>query len=292
MGFLKSLFTGREQTPEEKKKEADDKQFDMFKYDGIRAARMGRHDYAVKCLREALKIRDDSETRHYLWQSLVNTEAFDDALEQLGVLHQAAPADESVMMSMAMVAYMKEDYDTMATVCAEAMERGCLTPQVYYRNAQALMGKGEGDAALAQIDKAIEGEPHYAAALLLRGRWLLMRGDVKGATADADALLALDAADEDALMLKARAEQAAGNTDAAIDAYGQVVDANPFNADAYKERAALREQEGDAEGAREDRQKLSELNPDEAADVSSEHSVEGVEYKVKKVMSDTNPLGI
>ena len=54
MNILKALFGGSEETPEEKQKADEIRRFDMFKYDGVRAAKMGQTDYAVKCYREAL----------------------------------------------------------------------------------------------------------------------------------------------------------------------------------------------------------------------------------------------
>ena len=62
MNIFKALFGGEEETPEEKQKADKAKRFDMFKYDGVKAARMGQHDYAVKCYNEALAIHDDLET--------------------------------------------------------------------------------------------------------------------------------------------------------------------------------------------------------------------------------------
>ncbi len=47
MNIFKALFGGEEETPEEKQKADKAKRFDMFKYDGVKAARMGQHDYEI-----------------------------------------------------------------------------------------------------------------------------------------------------------------------------------------------------------------------------------------------------
>ena len=52
--FFKSFFSGKSETPESEKQKNDRKRFEIFKYDGLRAQRMGRPDYAVKCFTEAL----------------------------------------------------------------------------------------------------------------------------------------------------------------------------------------------------------------------------------------------
>ena len=63
MGFFKTLFTGKEETEEEKQEQMAKNQFDVFKYDGIQAQRIGKMDYALECYKRALAIQDDTETR-------------------------------------------------------------------------------------------------------------------------------------------------------------------------------------------------------------------------------------
>ena len=46
--FFKSFFSGKSETPESEKQKNDQKNFEIFKYDGLRAQRMGRPDYAIK----------------------------------------------------------------------------------------------------------------------------------------------------------------------------------------------------------------------------------------------------
>lgn len=60
--FFKSFFSGKSETPESEKQKNDQKNFEIFKYDGLRAQRMGRPDYAIKCFTEALAIEEDFET--------------------------------------------------------------------------------------------------------------------------------------------------------------------------------------------------------------------------------------
>ena len=46
--FFKSFFSGKSETPESEKQKNDQKNFEIFKYDGLRAQRMGRPDYTFK----------------------------------------------------------------------------------------------------------------------------------------------------------------------------------------------------------------------------------------------------
>ena len=64
MGFWKSFFGGEENDPEEQKKNNEARNFDILKYDGVKAMHTHQMDYAVKCFREALKIKDDPRITH------------------------------------------------------------------------------------------------------------------------------------------------------------------------------------------------------------------------------------
>ena len=61
MGFFKSLFGGKSEDPVEEKEKQIQKEFEILKYDGIRARRLHRMDYARKCFEEAIKLQDDFE---------------------------------------------------------------------------------------------------------------------------------------------------------------------------------------------------------------------------------------
>lgn len=81
--LFKSFFSGKSETPESEKQKNDRKRFEIFKYDGLRAQRMGRPDYAVKCFTEALAIEEDFETMGYLSQLYIQTGETEKARELL-----------------------------------------------------------------------------------------------------------------------------------------------------------------------------------------------------------------
>ena len=97
---------------------------------------------------------------------------------------------------------------------------------------------------------------------------------------------------EDILLFAARVQRAKGNVELAQRIYDAVVEVNPFQIDAYRERGQLRYEQGDKKGAQEDMQKVLELNPQEMADVSGDYSAEGIEHKVKQAYSALNPFGL
>ena len=105
-------------------------------------------------------------------------------------------------------------------------------------------------------------------------------------------LLGHTEADEDVLLMAARVAHLSGKDDTALDIYNKVIDLNPFQMDAYRERGQIRYEQGDKKGAQEDMQKLLEMNPNELADVSGDYSAEGVEQAMKRVYSAINPFGL
>ena len=109
MGFWKVLFGGKDLTPEEEQQEREQKNFDLLKYDGVKALKMGQVDYAVKCFEEALKLQDDLEARDYLSQALIRQGTLDGAAEQLKLLAKAEPRNVALLLRLAHVAYMMED---------------------------------------------------------------------------------------------------------------------------------------------------------------------------------------
>ena len=292
MGFWKSLFGGEEENPEEEKKNSEAKTFDLMKYDGVKAMRMGQFEYAEKCFCEALKIQEDLEVRDYLSQTLIRLNRLDEALEQLISIIHAEPENVALLLQAAHVAYMQEDYDQMKSLCEQALAVDGENAMANYMTAQAALGQNDLINGIARLTRAISLNEQLADARLLRAKTLLKMGDVKGAEEDTNWLLEHTNDEEDVLLMAARVAHANGQDDEAIDIYNKVIDLNPFQMDAYRERGQIKFERGDKRGAQEDMQKLLELNPNELADVSGDYSAEGVEQAMKRVYSAINPFGL
>lgn len=292
MNILKALFGGAEESPEEKKKAEETRRFEMFKYDGVKAAKMGQTEYAVRCYREALAIREDLEVRDFLAQALIRMGELDGAREQLQVLAAAEPDNLDIALLEARVAYMQGDYETMAAICGRAMEYHKDSAAVYYFCAKAHIGQGNTVVAVAMLTRAIALNPDLNEALLLRGNTLLGMGDTAGASGDVARLMETAADNEDVLMLAARVERAKGNAGAAIELYGRVIEVSPFNVDALHERGAIKYEQGDLEGAKKDMQEVFEIDPLQLTDISGDYSSKDVEHKVSQADSNINPLGL
>jgi tetratricopeptide (TPR) repeat protein len=292
MGFWKSFFGGEPENPEEEKKNAEAKNFDVFKYDGVKAMRMGQFDYAERCFREAMKIKDDLEVNDYLSQTLMRLGRLDEALAEMKIMINAQPSNAALLLQAAHVAYMLEDYDEMKKLCEQALSQNSELAMANYMLAQAVLGQGDMISGIAYLTKAISQNEQLSDARLLRAKTLLKMSDVKGASEDVVWLLEHTEADEDVLLMAARVAHLSGKDDTALDIYNKVIDLNPFQMDAYRERGQIRYEQGDKKGAEEDMQKLLEMNPNELADVNGDYSAEGVEQAMKRVYSAINPFGL
>jgi len=295
MGFFKSLFGGASESPEDKKKEEESKNFDVLKYDGVRALNQGQAAYAVRCFQHALELRDDLETRDYLSLAYVRTGDLLLAYEQLQKLAEAQPDNQQILLRMAEVAYMMEDYGALSSACEKALLIDGENPMVHYLYARGCAGQGDDVNAIAMLTKALTLKDDYAEAYLMRGETLLRMGDVAGADDDVKWLVEHLAENEDVLLLKARVEEAKGNRDEAVLIYNKVIELNPFNVAAFRGRGAVKLAQGDKQGAEEDMRMVLELNPHEADGVNGQYTAEGTEdiaQKVQEAYRNNNPFGL
>lgn len=286
------LFGGRQLSPEEEKQEQEQKKFDLLKYDGVKAMKIGQADYALRCFTEALKMKDDLEIHDYLSQVLLRQGDLDAAMNELRTLGDAEPENAQIQIRIAQVAYMQEDYVAMEAACQQATTLEPENAEPYFLHAQALKGRQNPVGAIAMLTKAVTLKEDLAEAYLLRAQTLLAMGDTASAETDADWLLEHVGDHEDVLLLKARVVAAKGQPQEAIAIYDKVIEVNPFQIDAFRERGRLRLDLGDKAGAEQDMQTVMELDPQQLADVSGEYSAEGIEQRVKQAYSTINPLGL
>ena len=147
MGFFKSFFSGKSDSPANEKQKNEQKNFEIFKYDGMRAQRMGRTDYAIKCFTEALAIQEDFETMGYLAQVYTQTSELDEAHKLLERMTEIEPEHISTYLSLANVCYMQEDYPAMAGAAKKANRSREGNAWHITCSAKQTMGKGTASCA-------------------------------------------------------------------------------------------------------------------------------------------------
>ena len=296
MGLFSSLFLSSNDEENQQKK-ADRKHFDILKYDGIRAQRMGKLEYAVKCFSEALKIKKDFETMNYLMSACYMLNRHDQALEAINEMVAIGEEPAITLLIRANMLFTMERYAEAATDCMEVLE---LTPDSHiacFQLAKSQRALGEPAKAIEVLDKATGIKPDFAEGYALRVEIYLTLEKGEEALIDAEKLVELSPEDETAYLLRGRCHEFLGNTGDAFLDYEQVSELNPFNEEAYlltgrlmmsqgkyneaialfdeaiehnekfigayAARAYAKHQTGDLEGAAEDEEKARELNPDE-----------------------------
>lgn len=87
MNFFKKLFgvAKEEKTPTvEELQRADEKNFDILKFDGVKALKINSVGYAIECFTHALNIKEDLEVRDYLSQAYVGVGDYNNAVSATG----------------------------------------------------------------------------------------------------------------------------------------------------------------------------------------------------------------
>ncbi len=234
MGIFKSFFSGKaENTAEEQQKNLR-KNFELFKYDGMRAGRMGRLDYAVKCFNEALALQDDFETMGYLAQTYIQTNQLQEARHTLERMVQKEPSHLATLLNLAEVCFMLDDYPAMTAAARKACVVNPDSPSAWYLLGKAAHGVGDDIMAIAHLTKALVLDEGYTEARQLRAAILAGMGQYTEALAEVDVLLDRDESDENALLLRARIALATGRPDEAEADYRRCITVlNPFNEQAY-----------------------------------------------------------
>ena len=296
MGLFSSLFSSAK-PEEDNKQEGDLQNFDLLKYDGIRALRINKPKYAVKCFTEALKIQIDIETMKYLMTAYNALDMTDEALETLDAMVATGEEQVDTLLMRANFLYMNEQYPEAIVDCEQIIELNPENFTAYFLWAKTEQQTGEYEKAIGHLDKAINLKEDFVEGYTLRADvYLAMkRGD--DALADVEKVIKLAPEDETAYLLRGRIHELLGDHEAALLDYQSVLDLNPFNevayllmgrllmacekyndalvlyneaienienfADAYTARAIVKHQIGDKEGALADEMIAIELNPDE-----------------------------
>lgn len=301
--FFKSLFSSSKEEKAENGADntvskADHKKFDVFKYDGIRAQRMGQLPYAIKCFEEALAIQDDYEAMGHLVNAYLAAHNFEEALELTNRMVALEPEEVSSYMARINVLFMMDKEQEAIADCLRVIELDETSFAAWYMMGKAKQSTKEYTGAIADLTKTIELKEDFTNAWLLRAEVLLETTQPEKALQDIEKAIELAPEEESAYLLRGRIHEAMGDFAAATDDYNQALALNPFNeeasllsasllikenrieeaitllddmidlkpdlAKAYAERAKAHELKGDQASAQADRQKAEELKDEDA----------------------------
>lgn len=306
MGFFSALFGGKkEKTPEEIEKEKE-KNFDILKFDGLKAQRMNQLAYSVKCFTQALALKEDYNTRMYLAQSYVHLQEHKLAFEQLQILIENDPENIEAYILTAHVAEQMQNWQAMNDACQKAFLIDDNRSDVHYMYAKACLGLEDVVTAVAMLTKALTIDDTFQPAYSMRYDILMQMGQFQDAEKDADKLIEMNPENETFVLYKAYSLQGqrkideaincykkvrelnalcsqaylgegfllthSGKLDEAIQIYTEAIEVNPLFADAFKERGKVKLMKGDKAGATEDMKQALELAPEEAGKINGEFS--------------------
>ena len=299
MGIFSSLFGGSKKTEEEKN-------FDILKYDGIRAMRIGKLTYALKCFEEATAIQEDLETMQHQANTYIRINRMDDARQLMNRMTEIASDQPLVFQSLASLCYMQEDYKGMDEACRKALALNDQDPATYFLSAKAAVGLSNGIQAIAMLTKAIMLNEEFVEAYQMRAEILWTMRQAKDANEDIEKLLSMNPEDENALLLKGEILAVSGEEEKALELIDQVLALNPFSekayilkgsyflakqafdkalgvydealeinpnfAQAYHERGRVKLAKGDKQGSMEDMKRAIELSPENGANINGEYN--------------------
>lgn len=251
MGFFKTLFGGKEETPEQKEEQKEQYNFEVLTYDAMQALRIGKTDYAIACLERALDIRDDEETRYRLALAYSQKDDLEAAAAEYHTLADMAPDNAAYPLGEADLRFQLEQYDAMQEACQRALAINAELASPHYLLAKQAMAQDDQSTALDHLNQALVAKEDYYEARLLRAEVMKALGRLDDADADLNQLMEADGEDvsDDVLLLKAQVMAAKGQTDDAINFYRQTIDLNPFLPAAYIELSNLYLQTGRGEQA-------------------------------------------
>ncbi len=294
MGFLSSLFSpSKKENALDDQQKSDLKKFDILKYDGIRAQRVGKTDYAVKCFIEALKIQPDFETMKYLMSSYFMLNRLDDAIEVLNEMVETGEESANTLLTRANLLYSTGKHSEAIADCMQIIETEPNNHLAYFQSAKSERVLDHLETGIDQLSKAIDIKDDFAESYMLRAEIYLSLKKGTDALPDIEKVIGLTPEDETAYLLRGRIHELLGDSEAAFDDYKEASALNPFNEDAYllagrlmmtqekydeaielfdeaiehneqfteayAERGRAKDKKGDKEGAAEDTTKAEEL---------------------------------
>jgi putative PEP-CTERM system TPR-repeat lipoprotein len=197
-----------------------------------------QHDYKSAIIRAKNALQknpSNGEARRLLGQSLLETGAATAAAVELrkALEFNAGESKTVPLLARAMLA-QGETRALIQQFAATKLDDAAASADLKTSVATAYATQGERDNALETVLSALKEWPRHAPATLLHARLLAADGDIAGALELIEPVLARDAKDVDALVLKADLQrQGLHDGDAALATYRSAVAASPGSVSAH-----------------------------------------------------------
>jgi tetratricopeptide (TPR) repeat protein len=233
-------------------------------------------DKSVESYRDAL-LADRTYLPGYvrLGRVLLEIGKLDEADSAFQVVLNANPAEAAALAGTGQVAFQRQEYEKAADFYQRALEIQPEASSLHYHLGMTYRALGRTDEARAQMDKAGERIPTVDDPMLAfvqahtRGAAHYLEAAVKADESGHAAVAArfyeiatsIQPTNVPALVRLGELQGAAGNSDAALNAFARVLSIDPGNARANYFAGTLLEQRGDDEEARKLYEKALESQP-------------------------------
>jgi tetratricopeptide (TPR) repeat protein len=234
MGFLSSLFSSqKEEAPSEEKPKDDQSNFDVLKYDGIRAMQIREISYAIKCFQEALKIRPDMETMNYLANAHSMIDDQESALEIINEMLLMKPERINLLLSRINLLFGLNRLGEVIADCDKVIGLDPENHMARYLRGKAKWTTNDRPGAKEDMDNVIAIKEDFADGYLFRAEIFFSTEEGEKALADVNKVIELTEDEEMAYLLRGRIHELLGDKESAINDYAKVLELNPFKAEAY-----------------------------------------------------------
>lgn len=288
MGFFKTLFTGKEETDEERQEQRKENDFDVFKYDGVKAMQIGKIDYAIACFERALELKDDAETHRFYANALLQKNDLDAAIGQLEAVKDMEPDNMETLLALSELYFQTEAYDKLEETCQRTMELDPSLAMPHLLLAKMYDAQKDYINAIAQLTQAIALKEDFAEAYLLRAKVLFSMLQYNEAEKDIDVVLGQDDSSDEILEMKAECCDALGKKEEAKTYYNKVIQLNPYFTKAYMQLGRLLKDEGKTEEAAKIVEEGLALKPEALKDINGNYT--NMETKMQETYDSINPF--
>ncbi|MDE5638881.1 MAG: tetratricopeptide repeat protein [Odoribacter sp.] len=259
--FFKSLFGGNSDAGEKAEEKENERKFDILKYDGLKALKIKKTGYAIRCFNEALNIREEEETLEYLAMAYIQQGENKNAIETYDRLVVLAPEETDIFLKRAQL-YLQENEPELAIAdCVYALHRSS-DYRAFLLIAHAQTELGNTNEAINSLTQATELKDDVMEIFLLRAAAYYKAEQYDNALTDINRAIELAPEEEAVYMQRAKIQEHFHNYEAALEDYATVTNLNPFHEQAYLESGRiLMEQQRPDEAIRYFDEAL-ETNPD------------------------------
>lgn len=238
MGLLSFIFGNGESKADNTEKK-DNREFEILKFDGVKALKTGMVDYAIKCLTSALEIKQDYDTMEYLATVYLRTYNTDEAKELLGKMVEMQPDNFVAYTLMANVYSQEEDLAQTREYGLKALELNPNQPNLYVLLSRNELRGGNSELAQEYVSKSLEQDNTSFVAKQLMAEVLTVNGQYDKAEELINQLIADEVEPDECIILLGDLFLAKKDADEARAQYERALEYNPFNEKAKCKLALL-----------------------------------------------------